>query len=103
MKWPKKIYLLNHEYDFSIHPYEELDECWGRANPLRGWIKLATELGHDQKFSTLLHEVVHCIIELNDLGKGDDLKEHTISIIAAGVYSFIKSNPAIVRAMLDSD
>jgi len=101
MAFPDKIKLLDHEYAFSVEPYNDLDECWGRANPMRGWIKIAVELGNDHKFSTLLHEVVHCICDLNDLGKGDEnLKEHTISIIAAGVYSFIKSNPEIIRDML---
>lgn len=98
-----KIKILDQEYSFSLHTFEELDECWGRASPMKGWIKIAKECGKDQFNATLLHEVVHCIAEINDLEKLTDLKETTISVLAAGIYSFIKSNPELVRSMIDPD
>lgn len=98
-----KIKILDHNYDFTVEPYQELDECWGRANPMKGWIKVAKECGKDQFCSTLLHEVIHCIADINDLEKLMDLKETGISVLAAGIYSFIKSNPELIRSMIDSD
>lgn len=98
-----KIKILDHDYDFTVETFQELDECWGRANPMKGWIKVAKECGKDQFCSTLLHEVIHCIADINDLEKLMDLKETGISVLAAGIYSFIKSNPELIRSMLDSD
>jgi hypothetical protein len=95
----EKIKILDHEFSFTISTFEELDDCWGRSNAMYGWIKIAKECGPDQHSSTLLHEVIHCILDLNDLKKCAD-DETTISVLASGILSFIKSNPEIVKKMM---
>jgi len=54
----------------------------------------------DLEHSTLLHEVIHQIVDLHSINLPND--ETTIDVIALALFQFIQANPEIVSYILSA-
>lgn len=96
------LQLLDHAYTLI----ETTSGDWtgvgmGQSSMFNGKIMIQSTMPHDMRNSTIIHEIVHQISDILDLGIGE--REDTVSGIAVGVYSFIKNNPELIREMLNKE
>jgi hypothetical protein len=69
---------------------------YGRLDRIRGVISLEADQHPNVKVVTLMHEVVHCILD----GAGiKDQPESEIDVLAFGMVSLIQDNPEFVDAV----
>lgn len=89
------VKLLNHT--FSIVLDDTLSETgqMGRASLRKCTIKLNSDMVKDALASTLLHELVHMIADINSM----DLKEQDVDNIASGFLSLLKDNKDILEGL----
>jgi hypothetical protein len=57
-------------------------------------IKLDPQYPPDIQKVTLLHELIHCLLNQGEIAKH---KENEISILALGIYSLIKDNKKLIE------
>lgn len=85
----KIINVLDHEIKVFIDDPTDWSMGMGMANPSTGVIRLSRSLSPDMLQSTFLHELIHCIADMNSI----ELTEQTIDGLALAFNSFLKSNP----------
>lgn len=89
-------------YNHSIKVVESNPSDWsngmGRSNTLKGEILLNKTLPEDMKLNTLLHEVLHFILDIHSLKLSDN--ETAVSLIATGMIDFLRSNPDIAKRII---
>jgi predicted metal-dependent peptidase len=62
-------------------------------------ISLDPQYPQDIIKTTLIHELIHCLLNQGEIAKH---RENEISILALGIYSFIKNNKEIVQYLQES-
>lgn len=70
----------------------------GTWNPQTNRIHLQEDLPDDRKIEVFLHEVVHGILTANS----DWREEPVVTVLGEGLALFIRSNPDLIRDLLDT-
>ena len=65
----------------------------GRCNLKESRISISNSMPKDLQGSTLVHEVIHYIADLNSI----ELTEQSVDGLALGVFSFIHDNPELIK------
>ena len=96
MKIPQHIKIGNLSY--SIGDLDEEDDgAFGRSNQRYQWIKLSKNIKDDRKFQTLLHEVIHQILDNNDYFKESE-DERLIDCLSAEIFQVLKDNGFLAKS-----
>ena len=92
----KQIKLLDINFTFHVEDPSLWSECaLGRAYLKEAKILVASGMNKDMEDSTLIHELVHMISDIQGL----DLDEMQVSALGVGVYSLIKNNKELLSEM----
>jgi hypothetical protein len=70
-----------------------MGDMMGCCNSSHNTIDLREDMQFEKGQEVLLHEVLHAISDLMEIG----LKEKQVSTIAVGVYQFLKDNDFVVQ------
>jgi hypothetical protein len=65
----------------------------GRSCVSNGVIRIKADMPEDIKQSTLLHEVIHMIADMN----GIKVSESTVGVLENGLFEVLRSNPEFAR------
>ena len=81
---------------YAIEKPEEISEVagdyYGTACHQKEVIRIASRYSQHDKNHTFIHEMLHCICMRFDLRELNN-DEHTISLLATGIYEAIVDNP----------
>lgn len=105
---PSKVKVLGQQYtidwidsgDVETTPGITKDMVLGQLSASRQWIAIRKDQGKDQLRDTLLHELLHCCYYMM---KGDTGDEETIGMIAPVLLDLLRSNPQVVRFLLEEN
>ena len=89
MDIPKKIKIGNLNYDIKLLDLE--DKKLGESNHKYQWIKLHPDLKQESKEETLIHEVIHQILDDSGYFEESD-NEKLVNILANGIYQVFRDN-----------
>ena len=81
MELPKHVRLGPHVLKVLEVPPEELDDDYGKFEPMRLTVKLRAELPPSLAWTVLVHELIEALCELHQL----DLEETQIDVLAQGI------------------
>ena len=89
MKIPKSIKILGRNYPIKVHHQKDsgndnIGTHWGRYSQ----IYLNSDVDEQEKESTLVHEVIEAINQLQAIG----LKHNQIKGLETGIYQVFKEN-----------
>lgn len=93
MKVPGKIKVLYKEYtvEETVNLHDNGGDLYGQIHYLPEKILLNAEAKGEQKKSTLLHELVHAMDEIYNIG----LKEKQVGKLGNALYMLQKDNPEL--------
>jgi len=74
-----------------------IDGAMGRTHLLESKIVLNSSLKKDLKDSTLIHEVLHLVSDI----QGTGLTEERVTAVATGFYSFLMNNKEEVESLYE--
>ena len=78
--------------EFAPRPWDD-SEPMGAYNVGMSKIVIDSSMSPETKEATLVHEIIHAIDKANALG----FSEQEVSVIATGVYSFLKDNDILQK------
>nr|DAK86611.1 MAG TPA: peptidase [Caudoviricetes sp.] len=94
MNIPKKIKALHLEYevieDRNIHEGDA--ELFGQIQYIPQRILLNEQTSHTQKCETLIHEVIHALDNVYNIG----LEEKQVEQLGVAIYNFIEDNKVVL-------
>lgn len=94
MNIPKKIKVLHLEYevveDRNIH--EGSTELLGQVQYIQQRILLNEEASHPRKRETLIHEVIHTLDDVYNIG----LEEKQVEQLGVAFYNFLEDNKVVL-------
>lgn len=94
MNIPKKIKALHLEYevieDRNIH--EGSTELFGQVQYIQQRILLNEEASYPRKCETLIHEVIHALDDVYDIG----LEEKQVEQLGVALYNFLEDNKVVL-------
>lgn len=97
MRPPESITVIGFEVTIAREASKDFnDSRWGEYDSERRHIRLNGDIGGDLERETLLHEVVHAV----SLAMDAELNERQVKVMARGLYSTLKDNPALARFLL---
>lgn len=87
---PEKVKILYKEYGIELREglHDENGELYGHINYLSQKIYLNEEASEEQKKATLMHEIVHGLDEMYDIG----LEEKEVEKLGTALYMLLKEN-----------
>lgn len=89
----KKVKVLYKEYtvEEQINLHDENGELYGQIHYFSEKILLNTDASEEQKKSTLMHELIHALDEMYDIG----LEERHVEKLGNALYMLQKDNPRL--------
>ena len=91
-----KIKILDHEIDVEYcNPNIWAENGLGRCSAGLLKILVSNKAAKDIQDSTVLHEIIHMIFDLNSL----EYHESTVDALALGINSLIKNNPELIKIL----
>lgn len=93
MKIPEKVKILYKEYSVSEidNLHNEYGDLYGEIRYLPEKISLNAISSNEQKKATLIHEIVHGMDEMYNIG----LKEKQVEKLGNAFYMLIQDNPQL--------
>lgn len=91
------IDILSHP--FTVHkenPNEWDASAMGRSFVKTQTIRIDDTMPKEAQDSTLIHETFHILVDMLGL----ELSENQVCALATGWYSFMRSNPELIREMV---
>lgn len=98
-----RIKIFNQEFEI-IERDSWSDTGMGMSNSKTGEIWLYKGLKDDIKLSTLLHEIIHLIMDnmgLNACIEDDKKLEQIVTGLATGLFHVLRSNPGIAKGIIN--
>lgn len=91
MQLPKKINILYKEYEVDMQEnlHDGGEELYGQIHYLLEKIFLNPASSEEQQKATLIHEVIHGLDDMYNIG----LKEKQVEKLGNAIYVFVKDNP----------
>ena len=96
---PKKVRLLGREYTFK---YTEDIEELGLCSPSSCKIKIREGQHPVEEADTVLHEIMHGLCFLMNLGLTDDGEEHVVRKLATGLTQVFVDNPDLLTYLANA-
>ena len=96
MNIPKKVKIGYKDYEViqASGPLENNNKlCYGCIDYDSGKLNIATDYSTDTINNTFIHECLHGIDDVTEIG----LTEEQINTLAGGIYAWIKDNPKIFK------
>ena len=94
----KTIKILSQEVEVKeSNPQEWSDNGMGRSSTKDNRILINKDMPDDAKTNTLLHEVIHMIANMNSI----ELNETAVSVLANGLFSFMRENKKVVNEIIN--
>lgn len=91
------ITICGHDYTYyEDDPSYWNHTKWGWGDAHKSEIHIRSDMAKHMKQSTLLHEVLHQIMIINDLERLSMEQEPVISVLGVAITQFIKLNPIVV-------
>jgi cob(I)alamin adenosyltransferase len=87
MSFPQKIRILGRDYIVEYN--EELNGLYGKCDERNQLISIAPNQLPSLEVDTVLHEIVHGISDVMNLG----MKERQVYCITTGLIAVMKDNP----------
>lgn len=98
---PKKVNVGPFRY--TIAWVEDLPESSGFTNMDHRIIGVAGSCDEQTQRETLLHEILHAVIDMTGLrGEDKDKEEKLVASISPVLYDVLRSNPTVVAYLLDT-
>lgn len=95
-----KIKILEYEFDVEVdNSFAWSDGHMGKASIQKCQILIKDGMSKDALNSTVMHEIVHMIADINSL----ECSEQTIDNLALGVLSLLKHNKHFISGLWDDD
>lgn len=86
--------------DFAIEEWEHIKanaaRRYGEQSDVEGKIRVDISFGHQRAAETLLHEILHAIHNVFDLGKSPD-DERIVTVTSNGIATVWRDNPPVMR------
>lgn len=90
---PEKIKVGGYEYPVRFIKNMGVDRGeYGSINHSVGFIEIDDSITGQTKESTFIHEALHALDNVYDIG----LNEHQVAQMEAAIYAFLKDNPIIL-------
>ena len=95
MKIPDKVRILYKEYFVEEQSglHNNVGDLYGEIHYLSERILLNCESSQDQKFATLMHEIVHALDEMWCI----NLKEKQVEKLGNAFYMLMRDNPQLFK------
>ena len=90
MKIPKSIKIGNMSYTVIESDFDDSKQM-GSSDTVTQIIKLKPSLSREKKEETLIHEIVHTILDLSEFDVESE-NEKLVTCIANGIYQVFKEN-----------
>jgi len=102
MDFPSSVRVGPHTISISLKPREEAqtEEAWGCYNLDNLDIWVQAELAPTKKARVLLHEIVHALWDVGELGEESD-EETAVSVLSTQLLAAMQDNPDVFRWILD--
>jgi len=98
--FPNAIDILGMTYTIHTSTCIEKGEWWeGKVDYLKQEILLDNELSTEKAKSTLIHEIIHAILE--EVGIKDENRDSLVQPLAQGLYMVLRNNPELVKCYLE--
>ena len=93
MKILKKIKVLYKEYtvEETVNLHDNGGDLYGQIHYLPEKILLNTDASEEQRKATLLHEIMHALDEIYNIG----LEEEQVDKLGNAIYMLQKDNPGL--------
>jgi len=92
-KMPDTIYLFPTYFDVRDTKREEAG-LRGAAETIKREIRIDPDIHSEDQKVTMLHEVVHIIMEMGGFREQD---EHITDVVSMGILSLIRGNKDLIR------
>ena len=95
MGMPKRVHVLGVPYKIVAAPHSDM----GCTTVDSQTITIHPTQGPDQLRRTVLHEVLHAVVEGSGLGKwlgSSESEEFAVAVLDSALYQLIRDNPALV-------
>lgn len=92
---PEKIKILYKDYTVTQEQnlHDGNDDLYGQINYSDQTIRLDEQYSDEQKKATLIHEIVHGLDDMYQIG----LSEKKVSKLGVAFYQMVKDNPELFR------
>lgn len=99
MKIPKRIKILykNYTIEYADNLHDDGEDLYGQIQYLPERILLNSAASEEQHKATLIHEVLHGMDELHNIG----LEENQVKKLGVAFYMLIKNNPEMFEVADD--
>lgn len=93
---PSHIKILHRNYKLIERSMTDFagDGKLGSANMVKAEIEFL-DTGDSDVAETILHEALHVLWSMFDLGSKDDNEEHVVRTLATGIVTVMKDNPSL--------
>ena len=93
MNIPEKIRVLHQTYQISEvdNLHDGADDLYGQVRYLEERILLNSGASGEAKKAALMHETIHAIDEMFQIG----LEEKQVEQLGVGIYNLIRDNPEV--------
>jgi hypothetical protein len=68
----------------------------GRSDPIHGTIHLRRDLDADQAVVTLMHEIIHMVLDMNGF-RQQSQDEALVSVLSNTLVAMLRDNPMMVK------
>lgn len=105
MAGPSKIKIGNHTYSvkYVVPDDGSGDYFYGRTHTRTTRMEINPTQAKSQARDTLLHEVLHAILDDVDSPLDDEKEESVIRAITPGLLGVLRNNPALLTFLLSKE
>lgn len=104
MDFPSSVRVGPHTIAISLKPREEAltEEAWGCYNLETMTIWVQQELAPSKQARVLLHEIIHALWDVGELGEETD-EETAVSVLSTQLLAAMHDNPGVFRWIVEQD
>ena len=97
MLLPKKVKIAYRWYKVEELGAVDAQSLHGDTNSTKGVIRLFTEQEPQIVINTLLHEIIHAVLQEYGLERYD--KEHLVCTLSNGLCQVLRDNPEVLKLL----
>lgn len=98
MNIPESVKILYKKYNIEIvdNLHDESNDLYGQIEYIQQEIRLNSGSSEEQQKATLIHEVIHGLDEMYNIG----LKEKQVEKLGNAFYMLIRDNPDMFKEVI---
>lgn len=97
VKRPTSVRVFGKTFALQYVPHEVLTDAVGVTYAMRQLIYIADEQTPVEEADTVLHELLHAIARVGNLGLSMDLEERAVTVLASGLIGVFQDNPDFAK------